>query len=288
MAPHRCQGCLGRLRAALLGCVLALIALPALAGRTCDERVPGAAETRQALTLAARVVEALDAEGARIALVGRIGSDQSARGVRYTHVGYAQREHPRGRWTVTHVLNLCGAGTSEMFDEGLGNFFLDEMYAFETRIVIPRPALQERLLAVLNGPLKRGLHEPEYSIIANPFASRYQNSNGWAAEVLAAALAAPGEIANRPQAQQWLRQNGFVPSAIRITPGERAGARLFSANVRFGDHPDEAWQQWRYQVATGDAVLNFAWRIDAGARGLTLHADGTRTDADPGVRAGTR
>ena len=247
-----------------------LLPAAAFAGRSCEARAPGLTETRDALALASRMVETLDASGARIAIVGRIGSDQSAHGIRYTHVGFAQRDHPAGRWTITHVLNICGASSAEMFDEGMGNFFLDEMFAFETRYVIPSAAVQDRLIATLGGPLKRRLFEREYSVIAYPFAPRYQNSNGWPLEILAAALAAPGEISNRAQAQQWLRQNGFVPSQIRITPGERAGARLFAANVRFGDHPDEAWQQWKYQVVSGDSVLNFASRIDTGARFATL------------------
>lgn len=262
---HRCV--------AVYALVFAFLSVPAVAGRSCDGRTPGIAETQSALTLAAATRDALDRSDARVAVIARIGSDQSARGVRYTHVGFAQREHPAGRWTVTHALNLCGDATSALFDEGLGNFYLDEMFIFETRAVIPSPEVQSRLAATLSGSAKTALFEREYSVIANPWSTRYQNSNGWAAEMLATAYAAPGTIRTRAQAQAWLRTEGFKPSRIRITPTERASTRLFAANVRYGDHPDEAWQRWEYEVVTADAVLAFALARDPDARALNVKLD---------------
>jgi hypothetical protein len=41
-------------------------------------------------------------------LIGRVGSDLSEHGLRYSHAGYAWRDNPKGRWLVTHLLNRCG------------------------------------------------------------------------------------------------------------------------------------------------------------------------------------
>ena len=262
---HRCV--------AVYALVLAFLSVPAVAGRTCDGRTPGVVETQSALTLAATTRDALERSDARVAVVARIGSDQSARGLRYTHVGFAQREHPAGRWTVTHALNMCADATSALFDEGLGNFYLDEMYAFETRAVIPAPEAQARLQAILAGPVKTALFEREYSVIANPWSTRYQNSNGWVVEILAAGYAPPGSVRTRAEAQAWLRTQGFTPSRIRITPTERASTRLFAANVRYGDHPDEAWQRWEYEVVSADAILAFVLARDPDARALNVKVE---------------
>ena len=258
------------------GAVVLALMLPAMAnaGRNCDTTAPDAAKTRNAIRFAKQVKETLELSGANLAMVGRIGSDQSARGVRYTHVGYVMREHPSGPWTVIHELNQCGTGTSELFDEGLANFYMDDLFDFETRIVIPSPDVQAKVAHSLLGPAKRELHEPVYSSIANPWSARFQNSNGWALEVLALSMADGAAAVNRENAQSWLRGHGYVPSRIHIGGGERAGARLFTPNIRFGDHPDTAWQTQTYEVHTADSALEFLRRVDPASREVTQRLDG--------------
>lgn len=257
-----------RILSSFVCALLVGIAPLAQAGRECTPRSPAADETRKALALATDVFQYLDRSGAKVALLGRVGSDQSARGVRYTHVAFATRDHPKGRWAVTHVLNICGQGDSDIYDEGLANFFLDEVHAFESKLVIPSPAVQAALTDLLAGPMKRKMHQRDYSLIAYPWDTRFQNSDGWALELSAAALAPRGEISSRAQAQAWLRRAGYVPSRIRIGVGERIGTRLFAANVRYGDHPDEAWQNQTYEVVSGDSVLDFLLHADAAARAV--------------------
>lgn len=79
---------------------------------------------------------------------------------------------------------------------------------------------------------------------------------------------------NRENAQSWLRDHGYVPSRIHIGGGERAGARLFAPNIRFGDHPDTAWQTQTYEVHTADSALEFLRRIDPASREITQRLDG--------------
>jgi|GEM_PF-525892 len=258
------------------GAVVLALMLPAIAnaGRNCDTTAPDAAKTQNAIRFARQVKETLELSGASLAMVGRIGSDQSKRGVRYTHVGYVMREHPAGPWTVVHELNQCGTGTSELFDEGLANFYMDDLFDFETRIVIPSPEVQAKVAQSLLGPAKRKLHEPVYSSIANPWSVRFQNSNGWALEVLALSISDGAAAVNREDAQSWLRNHGYVPTRIHIGGGERAGARLFTPNIRFGDHPDTAWQTQTYEVHTADSALEFLRRVDPASREVAQRLDG--------------
>ncbi|MBS4098135.1 MAG: DUF2145 domain-containing protein [Sulfuricella sp.] len=267
-----------RLLAYLLLCLTLCFSAAGNAGQNCNEN-PNPAKTQKAIRFATQVRDTLELSGAHLAVIGRVGSDQSKRGVRYTHVGYAFRDHPAGPWTVVHQLNGCGSGNSDLFDDGLANFFMDDPFDFETRIVIPSPPIQESLAKVLLSPTKRALHEASYSSIANPWATKYQNSNGWVLEIYAAA-AAPGDVESRASAQRWLRGKGYRPSQITIGGGERAGARLFSPNVHFGDHPDSAWQTQRYEVNTGDSVFEFIRATDTDSRLVTQ-----RLDARPAVAA---
>lgn len=270
-----------------------LNATPAFAGRTCESRTPTAQETAQALDLAQRVAVRLEAQDVQVAVIARIGSDQSARGMRYTHLGFVQRDHPKGRWIITHALNTCGGGLSNMYDEGLGNFFLDEMYSFESSLFVPSPVIQQRLLAALQSPLKIRMHEPTYSAIAYPFSTDYQNSNGWVVELLAAAYARPDTISNRSQAQAWLKAASYRPRELPIGASERAGARLFVANIRFGDHPSGSWAKARYQMNAADDVLKFVYtlspsgqlfKVDLAADAdANLHTNASRTPVVPPV-----
>jgi hypothetical protein len=248
--------------------LLTLLAWPAAGygGQQCDDKALSPDAVRKALQLAAKTRDVLDQTDATVALVGRVGADLSAHGLRYSHAGIAQRDHPRGRWLVTHLLNHCGSDRSGLFIEGLGNFFLDDPFAYEAILLVPSPEAQRRLLAVLASRLPFALYTAEYSMIANPFSTRYQNSNQWLLELVVAGLAPEGTVASRAQAQQWLRLSGYTGSTIRITPLQRVGARLFRVNVRFDDHDAHAAQSGRYPVVSVESVLRLVAALDPNAR----------------------
>lgn len=235
----------------------ALAVLPAQAGRTCEAFQPDPLTVHKALQLALATRNALEASGAQVALVGRVGRDMSKHGLRYSHMAFALRDHPKGRWFLTHMLNDCATPVSTLYDEGLGNFFLDDVFEFEAIVIVPSRELQQRLLAVQASALPLVLHEKSYSLIAHPFATRHQNSNQWVLEQIAAALAPPGQVARRADAQRWLLANGYTPSIIRIAPVERIGARLFATNIYFNDHSPEEMQSGLYQAVTVESVIRF-------------------------------
>lgn len=260
-----------KLKLALLSVVLlAAAVMPAHAGRTCQAVTPDPATVQKSLRLALRTRDALEASGAQIALVGRVGRDMSKHGLRYSHMAFALRDHPKGRWYLTHMLNQCGTGESSLYDEGLGNFFLDDVFEFEALIVTPSPAIQARLLAVAATLLPLQLHQKSYSLIAHPYATRHQNSNQWVLEQIAAAMAMPGEVTGRPQAQRVLHEMGYAGSDIRIAPFERIGARLFAANVHFNDHSNDEMQSGRYHVVTVESVVRFMQKANAVSHSQTV------------------
>ncbi|HTD91666.1 MAG TPA: DUF2145 domain-containing protein [Burkholderiales bacterium] len=240
-------------------------ALPAQAGRTCQELKPAPVTIQKALQLALLTRDALDASGAEVALIGRMGRDMSKQGLRYSHMALALRDHPHGRWLLTHMLNECGTAVSTLYDEGLGNFFLDDVFEFEAIILIPNRALQAQLLAIAATPLPVALHEHSYSLIAHPYSTRHQNSNQWVLEQIAAAMAPPDAVTHRAQAQRWLRASGYAPTDIRVTPFERIGARFFAANVYFDDHSNDEMRFGRYQAVTVESVIRFVEQAQAAA-----------------------
>jgi hypothetical protein len=251
-------------RRLILAVVLAGFAAAACAGQACVEKPLAAADVRAGLTQALDVRDALDREHAQVALVARVGRDLSRYGLRYSHVAFAWRGHPRGDWTMVEALNQCGTATSALYDDGLANFFLDDMFAYQAKIVIPSPEVQKRIADVLVARHGGRFHEPHYNLVAYPFATRYQNSNQWLLETLADALA-ERPIGTRSEAQAWLLASGFRPSTLHVPAIERLGAQIFRVNVAFDDQPIDRRIAGNIDVVSAEPVLDFVLRVDPGA-----------------------
>jgi hypothetical protein len=239
------------------------------AGRTCDAPQPPKAVTiERALNLAARTLQALDSGSAQVVVLARAGQDLSKYGLHYSHLGFAYRENDAQGghvWRVLHKLNQCGTAVSAIYRQGLGDFFLDDLWRYETAWVVPTQPVQERLLALLQDEQRAVLlHHKPYSLVSYVWGQKYQQSNQWAIETLALALA-PEMNAGQPtrqQAQAWLQLKGYQPSVLNIGALTRLGARVSAANVAFDDHPNEKRFSDRIETVTVDSV--FAWLPRAG------------------------
>lgn len=255
------------------GCTLALSlasSVPATAGQPCEERPLAAHEVVLSMDLARRTVEALDASGARVALLARAGQDLSRYRLRYSHMGIAVRDHPKGRWTVVHALNDCGSAVSGLYDEGMGNFFLTDLYRDETQLVIPGPELQAKLARVAASRTPLRLHEPHYNMLSYVYSTKYQNSNQWVLETLAAAAAPAGQVETRQEAQKWLRSIGYQAPTVEVPAAVRLGARMFRANVAFDDHPFDRRMAGQIDTVSTDAVVRMLRMVDPQARTLSV------------------
>jgi hypothetical protein len=257
----------------LLLAVTAAAALHAHAGRPCEERITGPETVARALDLALKTREKLEATDASIALIGRAGQDLSKWNLHYSHLGFVWRDHPKGKWMVVHQLNQCGTASSDIYDEGLGNFFLDDLWRMEAVILVPSKAAQERIAAVLTEKKHVRLHQPSYNMVAYPFSARYQNSNQWALEVLAMAESRDVAIGSREQAQYWLKLAGYQPTELKLGALTRLGARMTRANVTFDDHPNELRFSDRIRTVTVDSVLKFVERREPEAQRIEVAAN---------------
>ncbi|WP_425436095.1 DUF2145 domain-containing protein [Noviherbaspirillum humi] len=245
-------------------CFLALLCSLALAtgahaGRSCEEKKPSLQSFENGLQLAQKVMQSLDASGQQVVVLARAGQDLSKYRVRYSHLGFAYRQ-PDGKgghvWRVLHKLNQCGTDESAIYRQGLGEFFLDDPWRYEAAYVIPSPAVQEKLLAaLLEGHRPLLMHRKPYSIVSYAWGRKYQQSNQWLIETLAAAME-PG-ITSRERAQAWLQTMGYQPAELRLGPLTRLGGRITAANVAFDDHPPEKRFADRIQTVSADSV--FEW-----------------------------
>lgn len=241
-----------------------LLATLAHAGRSCEAKPPGVQSLTRGLALAERTQAALDASGASVVVLARAGQDLGKYQLRYSHLGFAYKQ-PDGAgghvWRVLHKLNDCGSAVAAVYRQGLGDFFLDDLWRFEAAWAVPTPDVQSRLLAVLQDTARAtALHQRPYSLVSYAWGQTYQQSNQWAIETLAMAVE-PG-INTRQKAQAWLQFKGYTPTTLRLGPLTRLGGRVGSANIAFDDHPNDKRFSDRIETVTVDSV--FDWMPRAG------------------------
>lgn len=245
------------------------------AGRSCESEPPRAVSVERAMNLALATARALDASGAEVVVLARAGQDLGKYGLRYSHLGFAYREGPPARegapgvWRVAHKLNQCGSAQSSVYRQGLGEFFLDDLFDYQAGIVVLTPALQSRLLPLLRDNQRLAqLHNPAYNMLAYPWALRYQQSNQWAIETLA--MAQEPNVSDRERAQAWLKLQNYEPTTLRLGAVTRLGARATAANIAFDDHPNEKRFADRIETVTVDSVFRWLERSRLGAAPITV------------------
>ncbi|ABM35634.1 DUF2145 domain-containing protein [Polaromonas naphthalenivorans] len=236
-----------------------ILPVAAHAGRSCQARPPTTQSVELGLALAEKTLASLNASGERVVLLARAGQDLSRYGLRYSHFGLAwQVADGQGgnTWHVLHKLNGCGTAEAALYRQGLGEFFLDDPWRFEAAWLAPTPQVQARLLALLQDSRRAiSLNHRPYSIVSYAWGRKYQQSNQWAIETLAAALE-PG-VTSREKAQAWLQFRGYEPTTLHLGPLTRLGGRLTAANIAFDDHPNDKRFADRIETVTVDSV--FAW-----------------------------
>ncbi len=256
---------LPRIMIAILTAWVFLVAHTASAGQSCDETPPTADALEKGLNLGVKAFAALDASDADVALIARAGQDLGKYGLKYSHMAFVVRDHAKGRWTIMHMLNHCGRVDSGLFVEGLGSFFMDTPFQYEAQIVIPSKEIQTRLKTILDCPLPQAFKAERYNMLAYPYNTASQNSNGWVLELLSAGIATV-TIDSRLKAVSYAKAKGFEPTTIRLNTFERLGVDLTRTNISFNDHPFARRMGGNIDTVTVASVVAFLLRNDAGVR----------------------
>lgn len=215
-----------------------------------------------AASMSTRLREYLENSGVELAIIARVGSDQSDRGLKYTHAGLAWRDHPKGLWTVVQELNECGTSRSDIFDQGLMQFFLDDPFNYDAQVIVPTENLRRSLVEILANGDARRVHEPKYSVISYPRSTLYQNSNEWVLEVIAMAQGKLREqaILNRADAQRLHAALGYRGSKVEVGFFEQILGDLFKPNVSFSDHPHEAFSHGWFEFVSVRSIREYLAR----------------------------
>lgn len=251
-------------------------------GNHCENSPPTQSEYEKAIQLGFKTQHRLEQlhqqHGDSVVLIARIGSTSPKKRFikklgpfwEYTHAGIAYRNHPRGQWTIVHLLNTCNE-KSDIFAQGLMRFSLDRPHQYKNAIGRLDPQLQKRLEdVIIKQNLAKQLHGKNlYSSISSPYNLRYQNSNEYILATLVTALApAHKQPVNRAQAKRFFLnshlEQKFEPELTKVNFFERLGKSLGvgPGNASLDDHSRKERVKGQIQMVSVGSLFNFLNRLN--------------------------
>ena len=103
---------------------------------------------------------------------------------------------------------------SDLVEDTPEGFFTGSVAPPEAAVLVPTAAMQDRLLALLRSPAYAALHNPDYSLMANPFEHRHQNCTDF---LLRLVVAARLDITDVDRIDAVIRRE-FKPTEVRLNP----------------------------------------------------------------------
>lgn len=224
---------------------------------------------KQIIEFAKKVERTLAAEGARVAILARMGRPLSEmpEGMYFTHVAFAVYSNitvANGNvvpgYAIYNLYQKNGRpDTSELIQDFPVDFFAG-VAQLETGILIPSTELQERLLAVIASSTYSSLHQPRYSLIANPYTLERQNCTEFVLDVVNAAIYQTSDI-------KVIKANTrayFKAQPVNVSPFKLMLGTMFSAEVTTADQPGKP------MTATFEKIADYLLHYDHGSKVLRL------------------
>lgn len=215
--------------------------LPSVASAGSSEATKPRLPAAEVAAYSNRVQQDLAARGANIAIVSRMGRDPSVLppGVQYTHVAFwvysqiTQADGKTGRgYRVYNLYQRAEDGTrSQLVQDSPADFFAGA-YRLDAGVIIPDARLQKKLLKTIASPVYADLHNANYSVLANPATTQFQNCTEHTLDVLVASIYDTKDVAQ-------IKANVaayFEPQPISLGGVQRLLAPIASQALTTEDH----------------------------------------------------
>jgi hypothetical protein len=223
----------------------------------------------QIVAFAKKVERTLADKGARVAILARMGRPASElpEGMHFTHVGfavYSEITTSDGRKVPGYAIyNLYQKDdrpeTSDLVQDYPVDFFAG-VAQLEAGIIVPSATLQQRLLDTIASPTYQELHDPRYSVIANPYTLGRQNCTEFVLDVVNAAIYQTSDIKKIKASEQAY----FVAQPVNVNPFKLLLGSMFSAEVSTSDQPGSP------VTATFEKLGEYLLKYDTGSTVLTV------------------
>lgn len=226
----------------LLVFLLSLLAYsPVYAG---SRQHPGESKysTEQFAEFAKQVEQFAGSKGARAFIVGRLGTPQSQlpEHVQFTHVGlaiYSRIDTVDGRVLYGYAIHNLYQNPKDLDHSSLVMDYPLDFFSgaeeLKAGIIIPKRELQFKLIAEIESGVNERLHNPNYSMVSNPYSLKFQNCTEHLLDMIFAAIY---QTENRLQIKVN-EQAYFTAQSIKLSPLKRVLAPLVSDGIKMSDHP---------------------------------------------------
>ena len=201
----------------------------------------------------------LASERALAAIVFRTGRtrDQLPEGIDYTHGAfwvYRAIETDSGEIVRGYSVYNLYHGDGETLPRTQSYLMQDWPVDFtrgtavnDVGVIIPSPEMQRRIIGIIDSPRYQALHNPNYSLIANPHEPTYQNCNSFMLNVVASAAWLTGDS---EQIAANLREH-YTPQEFSVGLLARLFGPMADERIRTDD------QSGRFQTATYRSMAAF-------------------------------
>jgi hypothetical protein len=228
----------GALAAAWVALLLAVALVGASANAACPALPARHLSATDARAFAQSVEDALAARRAKVAIVFRVGLPPSAmpKDMLFSHGGLWVRDDDAEPSYQTFNLyqgdgRRLGCDRSDLVEDTPEDFFTGAVTPPQAAVLIPTDAMQARLLALLHSTAYAALHNPDYSLMANPFERRHQNCTDF---LLRLVVAARLDITDADRIDAVIRRE-FKPTEVRLNPLVRAFGSVIDGRLVLDD-----------------------------------------------------
>jgi hypothetical protein len=220
----------------MLALAWAIIGAPAHAAcPTAPARRLSAADAR---AFAQTVEDALAARNAKVGIVFRVGQPPGAapKDLLFSHGGLWVRDGDNGPDYQTFELDQgdgrrLSCDRSALVEDTPEGFFTGSVAPPQAAVLIPTGAMQARLLALVHSPAYPALHNPDYSLMANPFERKHQNCADF---LLRLVVAARLDITDADRIDGVIRRE-FKPTEVRLNPLVRTFGSVIDGRLVLDD-----------------------------------------------------
>ncbi|MVO17513.1 DUF2145 domain-containing protein [Parasedimentitalea huanghaiensis] len=228
--------------------------------------------TAEVAAFSNRVQQDLASRGVHVAIVARMGRDPKVLppGIKYTHVSFwvfSQITRPDGStgrgYQAYNLYQDAGNKTrSNLIQDSPADFFAGA-HMLDAGIIIPDVRLQKKLLNVIASPTYSTLHNAQYSVLANPNTSQFQNCTEHTLDVLMASLYGTKNV---PQIKANIAAH-FQPQEIQIGGMKRLLAPAASQALTTSDHGTKV------ETATFGSIARFMDKNDLSSQVYRITPD---------------
>lgn len=212
------------------------------------------------------------AQGARAFIISRVGrpAEGLPKGIIYTHTAiavYSAITLNDGNVVNGYAIHNLYQDSEEKNRSSLitdypVDFFWGA-YELKAGIVIPTPEIQQQLIALINNGDNQKLHNPKYTVLANPLNSMYQNCTEHTLDMVNAAIYNTTDVAQL----KVNAQAHFEPQRVHTSRFKLILGSALMKDVTTKDH------KGKVRTATFTSIAKYMQKFELTNHAVTLNKD---------------